>query len=635
MSVYFIYCRKSSEAEDRQVLSIESQTRELEELGRKLKLPIEILSESQSAKEPGRPVFNQMMQRLYRGEAAGIICWKLDRLARNPVDGGSIIWAIKQHGIKVITPAQSYAREDDNIILMYIEFGMAQKYVDDLSKNVKRGLKTKIENGWFPGIAPPGYLNHVDKLTGAHTLVKDPERFPLVRRMWDLMLTGRYSRSAILALANNEWGYRTRRTRKCGDKPLGRSAVYQVFNRHFYYGAFEYPKGSGQLHAGKHEAMITEAEFDRVQSLLGRDGSPRPKSNFEFAFTGLIRCGECSRMVTAEEKHQVICGTCRFKFAHRTRTACPRCETPIEGMKNKFLHYLYYHCSKSKRPACRQKCVSGKELEKQIDCYLARTQISKRFKEWGTKYLHEMHEAERTSRKAIVQVQAKALQDGQRRIANLVKLKTSPENTDGTLLSDEEYVQQRAALLREQSVLEQSARQAGNQNDRCLKLAEETLDIAHSARFRFAKGDAKTKKEILTTIGSNLTMSARKLRIEARKPFYFLDESVSPEQLETGPIEPENNGSSQGWNAGNVSQRISMRGQADDVRTYGSRHKRMIRSVYQFFQRREACRCEECQDEFFDTNVRLARMKKRPSWNDLPKAARKCLFKQGAKFLGR
>ena len=133
------------------------------------------------------------MQRLYRGEAAGIICWKLDRLARNPVDGGSIIWAIKQHGIKVMTPAQSYAREDDNIILMYIEFGMAQKYVDDLSKNVKRGLKTKIENGWYPGVAPAGYLNHTDKLTGENTLIKDPERFPLIRRMWDLMLTGLYT----------------------------------------------------------------------------------------------------------------------------------------------------------------------------------------------------------------------------------------------------------------------------------------------------------------------------------------------------------------------------------------------------------------------------------------------------------
>ena len=275
MHKYFIYCRKSSEAEDRQVLSIESQTRELVQIAAKLGVPVvEILTESKSAKEPGRPVFNAMMQRLYRGEAAGIICWKLDRLARNPVDGGSIIWAIKQHGIRVLTPAQSYAREDDNIILMYIEFGMAQKYVDDLSKNVKRGLRTKVENGWFSGVAPPGYLNHTDKQTGSNIIVPDPERFPLIRRMWDLMLTGLYTPPQIATIANEKWGFRTRKTRKNGGRPLCRSASYLIFNRPFYYGEFESPEGSGQWYRGKHEPMVTEDEYDQVQRRLGAEATP-------------------------------------------------------------------------------------------------------------------------------------------------------------------------------------------------------------------------------------------------------------------------------------------------------------------------------------------------------------------------
>ena len=45
---------------------------------------------------PGRPIFNDMLRRIQTGEAQGIICWKVDRLARNPVDGGQIQWLLQQ-----------------------------------------------------------------------------------------------------------------------------------------------------------------------------------------------------------------------------------------------------------------------------------------------------------------------------------------------------------------------------------------------------------------------------------------------------------------------------------------------------------------------------------------------------------
>ena len=143
---------------------------------------IEPLSEAKSAKAPGRPVFDAMMQRVDRGEIRGILCWKLDRLARNPVDGGRIIWAIKQHGLVVRTPHQTFSQAEDNLILMYIEFGMAQKYVDDLSRNTTRGLTAKADNGWFPGVAPTGYLNSKIEERGQKTILRDPERFEAVRR---------------------------------------------------------------------------------------------------------------------------------------------------------------------------------------------------------------------------------------------------------------------------------------------------------------------------------------------------------------------------------------------------------------------------------------------------------------------
>jgi site-specific DNA recombinase len=587
MSGYFIYCRKSSEAEDRQVLSIESQTRELkEQIATRLNVPIiEVFSESKSAKEPGRPVFNQMMKRLYRGEAAGIICWKLDRLARNPVDGGSIIWAIKQHGIRVITPAQSFAREDDNIILMYIEFGMAQKYVDDLSKNVKLGLKTKIENGWYPGFAPVGYLNNTVKLTGQNNLIKDPERFPLVRRMWDLMLTGQYTPPQILKIANDEWGFHTKPGRKTGGKALPKSVIYRMFTQPFYYGWFEYPKGSGRYYPGKHEPMITKAEYDRVQTLLSNRGNPRPKLQLDFAFTGLIKCGDCGCMVTAEEKHQVICSECRFKFAHRKRDACPRCNTLIEKMTNpKFLRYSYYHCSKSRRPRCLQKFISTAELEKQIDEYLASIQISRRFKDWALKYLHELHEKESAARNDIIQAQQKAYQECVRRIDNLVRLKTSPNNADGSLLSDTEYAKQRSDILREKAALEELLNDTGHRVEQWLKLSEHTFEFVSTVRARFAEGDIKTKKEILSTIGSNLILKDKKLSIEAKKPFFILGNSRSGYKYENIEIEPENIGLLQRQKEANASLSPTLGAIRHDVRTLTHKNEKSVKAIYHFFQ---------------------------------------------------
>lgn len=585
MPGYFIYCRKSSETEDRQVLSIESQTRELEQLAAKLNLSvIEVLNEAKSAKEPGRPVFNQMIQRLYRGEAAGILCWKLDRLARNPVDGGSIIWAIKQQGIKVLTPVQSYAREDDNLILMYIEFGMAQKYVDDLSKNVKRGLKTKSENGWHPGVAPVGYLNHTDRLTGENTIIIDPELFPLIRRMWDLMLTGAHTPPRIREVANRDWGFRTRRTRRMGGKPLALSAIYQLFTKPFYYGEFEYPRGSGRWHQGRHEPMITKGEYDRVQALLGRNGNPRPQTHHEFPFTGLTDCGGCGGSVTAEEKHQLMCGECRFKFAYRIRQACPRCAIGIDRMTRPlFLRYTYYHCCRKKDPLCAERSIRGEELEQQITSFLGRIEIATEFKEWAVRYLRELHQHETAAAQDIIAAQQKAREDCVRRLDQLVKLKTASANADGSLLSDEEYAQQRSELLREKAALERLS--GVEQAEQCLKLAEQTFVFACGVCSRFAKGDAMRKKQIVLTVGSNLTLSGKALRFEARLPFRLLEQALSEGLPETGPVEPENGGSTPGWNEALRTSFPCGLAHLDEVRTYEHKAERAAALIYTHFKR--------------------------------------------------
>ena len=127
-------------------MSIDSQIKELKDWARRSNLQIaETISESKSAKAPGRPGFNALMREIYKGKANGILCWKLDRLARNPLDGGSLIWAVEEGKIlEIATPQRTFTNTGNDKFWMQLEFGMAKKYVDDLSDNVKRGLRAKL-----------------------------------------------------------------------------------------------------------------------------------------------------------------------------------------------------------------------------------------------------------------------------------------------------------------------------------------------------------------------------------------------------------------------------------------------------------------------------------------------------------
>jgi hypothetical protein len=250
-----------------------------------------------------------------------------------------------------------------------------------------------------------------------------------------------------------------------------------------------------------------------------------------------------------------------------------------------FLHYSYYHCTKKKNPECSQKCVSGKELERQIDDYLARIHISRRFRDWAIKYLHELHEKESASRNDIIQAQQKAYRECLGRIDNLVKLKTSSSNSDGSLLSDEEYGKQRFELLKEKAGLEESLRDAGHRVLQWVKLSEQTFEFACAARERFAKGDPKTKKEILVAIGSNLTLKDNKLCIEAIKPFFILEKSLSSHEHENVPLEPTNIRSLQRQNKANTSPSLRLLGDLEDVRTYGYKASRAAALIYAHFKK--------------------------------------------------
>jgi len=520
---YLLYARKSTESEDKQVASIDSQIKELRTIAEREQLEVvDVLSESQSAKAPGRPVFGDLLARIHCGKANGILCWKLDRLARNPVDGGNISWMLQQGIIQHIQTHERSYFPTDNVLMMAVELGMANQFIRDLSENTKRGLRAKVEQGWYPGVAKPGYLNEWHRDKGERTTPKDPVRFPLLKRAFLLVLAGVHSPSQVLGKLNNEWGFRTPKRKKLGGRPLARSTFYHILADPFYYGQFEYPQGSGHWYQGKHEPMITENEFWRIQELLGKKGRPQPKKH-TFAFTGLMTCGECEATITADAKEQTICSACKLKFASGNRTACPRCGTAITEMhKPTHLFYEYYHCTKRKKASCSQGAVEVKQLEVQVAELLDTLTISKKLKDWFLTRLEEQVEQDSRDQTPILESLQETHNDCQKRLDNLLKLKISPQNADGALLTDEEFANQKRTITIEMDRLQQKMASAENHTSQWIDVCVKTFNFACYAKTHFQNGPQEVKRTILPALGSNLTLYDKRLRICLHKHFQLM-----------------------------------------------------------------------------------------------------------------
>lgn len=538
--IYLIYARKSTESEDRQVASIDSQVTELTALAKREGIVIaDVLSESQSAKAPGRPVFNELLQRIHSGKANGILCWKLDRLARNPVDGGNISWMLQQ-GIlqRIQTHERSYI-PSDNVLMMSVEFGMANQFVRDLSQNVKRGLLAKVQNGWFPGVAKSGYINDATSIQGEKTTPIDPDRFPLLKQAFQLLLTGAYTPTQVLHKLNNEWGYLTPKKRKMGGKPLASTTFYDILTDPFYYGVFEWPKGSGKMYQGKHEPMITEGEFCQIQKILDKKRNPRGKSH-TFAYTGLLHCGECQAGITAEIKEHTVCSSCKSKFSSRHRSVCPRCDTKIVEMTTPTHRtYEYYHCTKRKIPSCSQGSISAQKLESQIIGYLDTIAIPERLKDWAIEELSLTAKQSSEECAPIVESLRSASADCQLRLNNLLKLKISPQNANGELLSDTEFAEQRKAIQGEIESINQKIAHAENDTDLWLTNCVKTFNFACYAKQHFQKGTDKDKRAILFALGSNPMIYNKKLNVSLHNHFKFMQQIQQQFQAQNGMFEPQ------------------------------------------------------------------------------------------------
>jgi site-specific DNA recombinase len=514
---FFLYARKSTDVEDKQVLSIDAQLSELREFAVRESINVvEELIEKQSAKIPGRPLFDAMLERIEAGEASGILAWHPDRLARNSVDGGQIIYLLDTGKIKTLKfPTFRFESDPQGKFMLNIMFGQSKYYVDSLSENTKRGLREKVRRGEYPGCAPIGYLN--DYRT--KRVIVDRERAPLVKQAFEQYATG----TVTLDVLRHFFADNKVRTRN--GKMVGRAFISNILSNPFYYGHFRY---GGEVHEGKHGAIVSKKLFDDAHAVLkGRyKWSPNGKPINPKPYLGLLHCSTCGGAITAE-----------IQKGH-----------------------TYYRCTKKSRATvwCLQPYVREEALDAEISSLLKPYSLRA---DWADDMLKRVKDEKTQSAQTAAQVIAEKRAEIEKINLRLQKLLDSFLDE---IIDRGTYVAEKAKWMSQKKSLEEqnSALLTGRAN--WLEPFQNWIIAARNAGEIAVNGSPQEKKVLAQKVfGSNLVLDCKKARGSCLKPWSLLVENSSSggvvpatglEPVWCYPLEPESSASA---NSATRAQRLA------------------------------------------------------------------------------
>ena len=480
MIKYFIYCRKSSEDEERQILSIEAQVTELREYAKQNNLlVIKEFAESQTAKEPGRPIFNHMLSELEQGNAEGILAWNPDRLARNSVDGGRVIYLVDTGKIQSLKfPTFWFEATPQGKFMLSVAFGQAKYYTDNLSENILRGLRQKLRRGEMPTKAPLGYVNE----PRLRTIEPDPQVFVKLQKILRLFASGKYTLTQIQGemFSLGLVGPRTK-------SKFHLSSLQTILSNPFYYGMFRY---RGEMYDGSHKPMISKKLFDQIQQALLDNGKPRKKwGDKNFIFLGLAKCGECGYAMTAE-RH----------------------------IKKSGLIFVYYRCTKKSKV---QKCGQKRFLRQELFAEQIRSTVQKVSlpDEWRDKFLAKLEgwkDKEDNSQELIAQNLKREISAVKLKLDRLMDI-----YLDGSL---ELIVFQgkKNKLMEQKADIEQRLKDFERPGNHWLELTRNWILEANQAENLVKTENYSEMSNFLRANGSNRRIAAGQLSVEWQKPWNYL-----------------------------------------------------------------------------------------------------------------
>ncbi len=466
---YFLYARKSSEPEERQAMSIEAQIFELTEFAGREKLQIvETFTESKSAKSPGRAVFNKMIEKVYASkEPIGILAWHPDRLARNSVDGGQIIYLIDIQKICALKfPTFWFEPTPQGLYMLQMAFGQSKYYSDNLSENVKRGNRQKIRRGEYSGPAPMGYVNNFK----TKNIEPDPLKARIVQQFFNEYAEGKLNlhsaahRLNFLGVVNGN------------GTPFTPTMIYRMLTNVVYIGVL---RRKGECYPGSFEPIIERSVFEMVQERLREGSKPRKtKKLHDFPFRGSLTCGECGCSITAQ-------------FAKGRHGGI----------------YRYYRCSK-KKGKCSQSYLLESKVAGQIKGYFEQVSISD---DWAEKMLAQIEQWIREDKQDAsafsqkLELQATEVESKLNRLVNAY--------LDGDIEKGI-YLTRKEALIKTKTDLYNQKSDFGKKPNWVEPLKDWVKTIHHAGKLANSSDDFSEIKSLFEKIGSKRLLLDKKIAFE-------------------------------------------------------------------------------------------------------------------------
>jgi len=532
------YNRKSSESEDKQMLSISSQKDEAKRISEFYKLPdfIKVFEESKSAKKEFlRPEFMKMIEMIKSGQIDSIVCWKLDRLARNMTEGGMIIDLISSGVIKAIITHDKVYYPTDNVLLMSVEFGQGKQFVKDLSVNVKRGQDKKARMGIPHGVATLGFLNDKTEERGNRKWYVDEVRLNKIKILFDMFLTGTYSAGKIYKYAVNELKLTTVNRKRSGGNLIMPSRIYEILKDPIYAGFFF--QGGERYELSKDlPCLITENQHNKIKIILAGKNIPKAQEH-QTVYSGFINSVE-GHFMGQDVKYQLICD-CKKKFAYRNKTHCPKCGKEISELDNpKYLGYVHYYDVKKKKAGIKAKSIEESKIDKEIiDFSENNLFFSKEFADWSRKYIIELKDKE-IGKKVLLE-----------------------RTKDDRKIEFENKKSRLRAMLRDKQITDNEYSEDLNSlsveyGDISIKKEDidwytemnEIVDLTQELEGVLKNGTIQAKRTILSKLGSNLTWNEKILNISNKKSVNKLVNNMKMIKSEFPRFEPKTFLTAQGLN---------------------------------------------------------------------------------------